>query len=90
MARAMIGFFRINMRNVGLIAWVVVRAKHTNSAAFDGRNTYRRERGPNGCALAASEIVPHSVTEITWLRRLTAKNAPISLVSCTRVLGLRA
>ena len=45
-------------------------------------------RRPNGCALAASESVPHSVSEITVLLHLDAKIAPISLVSCTRVLGL--
>ncbi len=83
-----IGFFRIDMRHFGMVARIVVRANHTNSATFDGRNNYRSKRRPNGCALAASESVSHSVIEITMVPHLGWKIAPISLVSCTRVLGL--
>ena len=51
-------------------------------------SNYRSKRRPNGCALAASESVPHVVNAITMVPHLCAKIAPISLVSCTRVLGL--
>lgn len=42
---------------------------------------------PTDCALAASERVPHSEIAIAVLLHLCTKIAPISLVSCTRVLG---
>jgi len=40
------------------------------------------------CASAASERVPHREREITMVPHLDTKIAPISLVRCTRVLGL--